>query len=104
MLLLRGRPAQAAGLRDREKRSVHRGEAGEGEVGEEAAQPHLIGSQSPWAVLFPGPVGDEPGRKKGGVGPLEGEPGEAPPGRSGGALGLVGWLGAAAAAGWAAEE
>lgn len=89
---------------DREKRSVHRGEAGEGEGGEEAGQRHLTGCQSPRAVLFPGPVGDEPGRKKGGAGPLEGEPGEAPPGRSGGEPGLAGWPGAAAAAGWAVEE
>lgn len=86
---------------DREKRSVRRGEAEEGEVGGEAAQRHLTGCQSPWTVPFPGPDGDEPGRKKGGAGPLEGEPGEAPPGRSGGEPGPAGWPGAA---GGAAEE
>lgn len=88
---------------DKEKRSVPRGEAGEGEVGEEAGQRHLTGCQSPRAALFPGPVGVEPGRKKAGAGPLEGEPGEAPPGQSEGEPGPAEWPGAAAAA-WAVEE
>lgn len=62
---------------------MHQGEEAEGEVGEEAGQRHPTGCQSPWA-------GDEPGRKKGGVGPLEGEPGEAPLGQFGGAPGPAG--------------
>lgn len=81
---------------------MHRGEAEEGEVGEEAGQRHLTAGQCPRAVLFPGPVGDELGRKKGGAGPLEGEPGEAPRGRSGGEPGPAGWP--CAAAGGAVEE
>lgn len=78
------------------------GEAGEGEVGEEAGQRRPSGCRSLWAVLFPGPVGDGPGRKKGVAGPLEAGPGEAPPGRSGGEPEPAGWPGAAA--GWGVEE
>lgn len=80
---------------DREKRSEHRGEAGEAAAGEEAGRRHLSGCQSPGAVLVPGPVGDEPGRRKGGAEPLGVGPGEAPPGRSGGEPGPAGWPGAA---------
>lgn len=81
---------------------MHRGEAGEGEVGEEAGQCHLTGCQSPGAALFPGPVGDEPGRTREGAEPPEGGQGGAPLGQSGGEPGPAGWLGAAA--GWGVEE
>lgn len=82
MLLLRGRPAKVAGLRDRAKSSVLRGGAEEEAAGEEAGCCRPTGSQSPRVGPCPGPAGDGPGSSEGEAPRAEG-PGAAPPGRSG---------------------
>lgn len=79
------------GLRGMARRSLLKGEAEAGEVGEVAARCRLTGFQSPWAGLFPG---DGPGKRRGGEVPPEEGPGEAPLGRSGEERGPEEWLGA----------